>query len=317
MFQDWLLSQGISFEENVPLSKKSWIKTGGTCTCWVVPESAHQLKEVCGYLFSNNIHFDIVGQTSNIFFHSSYSPKVVVSTVKVNHYDISNGIITCDCGVNVARLSRECVEVGYKGFYGLVGLPGTVAASVYGNAGCFDCSIVSMLVDVEVLTPEGQVKTFSKDQLGFSKRSSAFKRDEIQGVILSVRLKIESSTNVEDEKTKAESVVQQRKRRQEGSMMNLGSVYSKKVPKKNLRNICASGIATAMAKLKLTKSRNKLYKKLLLSWYGYQDLMPYISDKTINTFVWKDEKAENMFERYKRFMTEIHKVCVLEIEERE
>ena len=312
---EFLNNHGVFFEENVQLSKKTWIKTGGTCDCWIVPDSVHQLEDVCKYLYSNNIAFDIVGQTSNIFFHSTYNPKTVVSTVKVNNYEINDGIITCDCGVNVAKFSRECLEAGYSGFYGLVGLPGTVAASVYGNAGCFDCSIVSMLTCVDVLLPDGIVHTFGKEELGYTHRSSAFKRKEIQGIILSVKLKVEKAKDLAAEKRKSEKTVVYRKTKQEKPNWCLGSVYSALSARKNFKNTIARLLSIMAGKLHVSPAR-KVLKRVLLSLYGYRDLNPYVSDKNVNTFIWRDEKAEQKFERYKEFMGKAYENLMIEVEEK-
>lgn len=312
----YLNKNSVSFDRNVPLSSKTWIKTGGTCACWIIPESLDQLVEVCKYLYAQNAVFELVGQTSNLFFHSTCNPEVVVSTVRVDDYSISDEIITCDCGVSVIKLAKDCMERGFAGFAGLIGLPGTVASSIYGNAGCFDCSIAALLLSVDVLLPDGSIRTFKQEELQFSPRNSAFKNGKINGVILSAKLRAEVAQDIQEEKRKAEKNAQYRKNHQEGYALNLGSIYSKRVKRKNVKNIAASAICTILAKLHLVKERNKLYKNLLLSWYGFQDLKPYVSDKTINTFVWKDNKAEDMFERYKQFMQKIHSSLVIEIEEK-
>ncbi len=314
-FSQFLQEHGFSFERDVPLSQKSWIKTGGRCTFWVTPLSVLQLKEVCNYLYINNIDFIVVGQTSNIFFHSAYNPEVVVSTVKVNQYDISDGVITCDCGVSVAKLSRECLEKGYKGFCGLVGLPGTVAASVYGNAGCFDCSISSMLINIDVLALDGQIKTYSKEDLRFRHRSSAFKRKEIKGLILTVRLKAEMAEDIETEKKKAEESTNYRKTKQEKPNWCLGSVYSSLSTRNNTKNKIARFITTIAEKLHLSSAR-KTMKRSLLFLYGYRDLNPYVSDRNVNTFIWRDEHAEQKFERYKEFMGKAYNNLMIEVEEK-
>ena len=215
LFQ-YLTERVIPFEQDVSLSEKTWIKTGGVCTCWIAPDSAQQLKEVCSYLYQNGMAFDLVGQTSNIFFHSTYNPEIVVSTVKVNQYDIKDDIITCDCGVNVVKLAKDCLSKGYAGFSGLVGLPGTVASAIVNNAGCFDCSLSSMLVSADVLLPDGTIQTFLKEDFRYSHRSSVFKRGEQEGIILSVRLKAEKAENIEEEHKKAETSANYRKHRQEG-----------------------------------------------------------------------------------------------------
>ncbi len=311
----FLLDRKIAFEERVSLKKKTWIKTGGDCACWINPYTVEELTEVGRYLYSNKIPFEVVGHTSNIFFHSTYLPQVVVSTVKVCNYEIDGDVITCDCGVPVVKLAKECLSSGYAGFYGLVGLPGTVAASVYGNAGCFDCSISSMLVSVEVLLPDGTVRTFSKEECGFGRRSSVFKRKEVEGIILSVKLKAERAEDIEKEREKSEKTVEYRRTKQEKPSWCLGSVYGSMVMKRNVRNILALAVSTVAATLHISTKR-KAMKRALLALYGFRDLNPYVSDCNVNTFIWRDEKAEETFGRYKTFMAKVYDKLAIEIEER-
>ena len=313
--KDFLSSRNISFEENISLASKSWIKFGGIASLWISPKSVSELEEVCRYLYGNNIAYDLVGQTSNIFFHSTYNPQVVVSTVRVNRYQVEGNTLTCDCGCNVMKLSKEMLAEGYAGFYGLVGLPGTVASAAVNNAGCFCCSISEMLISAEVLTPSGTIKTFAKEAFGYEKRSSKFKRGEVKGVVLSVKLKLEKAENIDEEYKKSEETKIYRKTRQEGPAKNLGSVYAHKVMRRNLKNMMAS-LIVKIAGIMGVSSPAKLKKSTLLWLYGYRELDKYISDKTINTFVWKDEKSGTAFKRYKEFMSRVHKSLELEIEEK-
>ncbi len=311
----YLEKQRIPYEQDVLLSRKTWVKTGGVCACWVSPQTVAQLEDVCRYLYAKKIPFEIVGHTSNLFFHSTSHPQVVVSTIKVNQYEIADNTIICDCGAPVVKLAKECLALGYAGFYGLVGLPGTVAASVYGNAGCFDCSISSMLVSVEVLLPDGTVRTFSKEECGFGRRSSAFKRKEIEGIILSVKLKIEHAEDIVKEYEKSEKTVEYRRTKQEKPSWCLGSVYGSMVMKRNVRNILARAVSTAAATLHISTKR-KAMKRALLALYGFRGLNPYVSDFNVNTFIWRDEKAEELFGSYKAFMAKVYDKLAIEIEER-
>lgn len=313
---DFLQESGVAFEQNVFLSKKSWIRTGGICAFWIIPTNVRQLIELSRYLQANSIKFDIVGQTSNIFFHSTYNPQVVVSTVKINNYIIKDDVLTCDCGVNVMKLAKDCLSKGYAGFYGLVGLPGTVASAAVNNAGCFGCSISQMLISADVLLPDGTVKSFTRDDFGYEKRSSKFKRGEVKGVVLSLKLKTQFAKNRDEEYRKSEETRLYRKNRQEGPAHNLGSVFSRMKRKRNFRNIVAKGVSS-FARLKGVNSQRLAEKRLLLWLYGYSDLNNYISDRQINTFVWHDEKAEQKFVRYKEFMTKVFDKLTIEIEERE
>ena len=311
----FLLNSNVSFIENISLSKKTWIKTGGMCACWIAPASVEQLKEVCRYLYTNGMKFDLVGQTSNIFFHSTYNPQVVVSTVKVNKYEISGDTILCECGVSVMKMAQDCLAKGYAGFYGLVDLPGTVASAAVNNAGCFKCSISSMLLSADILLPDGTTETITKEGFQYTHRSSSFKRGEKKGIILSVKLKVEKADNIWEEYRKSEDAKLYRKNKQEGPNRNLGSVFSKLEYRYNAKNRLVAIVSNMMSKLGADKKR--IYKNMLLWLYGYTDLNRYISDKQINTFVWRDAEAEEKFVRYKEFMSKVFEDLTIEIEERQ
>jgi len=313
---DFLKEADIAYEQAVPLSKKTWIKTGGICSCWIMPANVKQLVGVCRYLQSNSIKFDIVGQTSNLFFHSTYSPEVVVSTTRINGYEIKGDMIICDCGCSVIKLAKDCLAQGYAGFYGLVGLPGTVAAAAVNNAGCFRCSISSLLVSADVLNPDGSVETITKEDFHYTRRSSAFKRGERKGIVLSLKLKAEKAADINEEVRKSEATKAYRKNRQEGPKLNLGSVFSTLKSKRNVKNIVAFLFAKVAGVSRLGYEM-RVYKQLLLNLYGYTDLNNYISDKQLNTFVWRDGESEKMFVRYKEFMGRAFSHLTIEIEEKQ
>ena len=313
--KEFLSENNISYDENVSLASKSWIKFGGIASLWISPKTVSELEEVCRYLYGNNIAYDLVGQTSNIFFHSTYNPQVVVSTVKVNGYSIDGNILTCDCGCNVMKLAKEMLTEGYAGFYGLVGLPGTVASAVVNNAGCFDCSISEMLISAEVLMPDGTITTFKKEDFGYEKRSSKFKRGEVKGIVLSVKLKLQKAVNIDEEYKKSEETKIYRKTQQEGPAKNLGSVFAVRIMRRNLRNNIVKAAMRVLPTL-LRKEPRYIQKKAILLLYGYCELDSYCSDRQINTFIWKDENAEAAFEKYKEMMNKVYKDLQIEIEEK-
>jgi len=315
MTLDFLTERNIPFEENISLTSKSWIKVGGTVALWISPTSAGQLEEICRYLFTHGVVFDLVGQTSNIFFHSTYNPEVVVSTVKVNGYKVEGDILTCDCGCNVMKLSKDMLAEGYAGFYGLVGLPGTVASAIVNNASCFGCSLSSMLISADVLLPDGSIETWRAEDFRYSHRSSVLNRKEKTGVVLTVRLKVTQAENIEDEKKKADSAMNYRRTKQENKGRNLGSVFASRKMKKNLRNIVTVMVQNIVGSMRFIPKR-RAQKNMLLSLYGYKELAPYVSDRNVNTFIWRDEGSEQMFAKYKEFIGKVFDDAVLEIEEK-
>lgn len=64
----------------------------------------------------------------------------------------------------------------------------------------------------------------------------------------------------------------------------------------------------------MVKSTLRFRKRCLLALYGYYDLDSYISDKNLNCFIWRDEKADEKFLRYKKFINKISTSNKLEVE---
>lgn len=311
----YLIENNIPYETDVTLTKKSWVREGGLCGCWIEPSGKEQLTELCKYLYKEGVAFDIVGQTSNIFFHSTYHPEVVISTIKIKDHVIVNDILTVDCGVSVVKLAKDLLEQGYAGFSGLTGLPGTVASAIVNNAGCFGCSLTSMLISADILLPNGSIETWQIDDFGYSHRSSVLKRKEKSGVVLNVRLKLKKADNPVEEKKKAESAMNYRRTKQENKGRNLGSVFASRKMKRNFKNIVTVIVQNLVGSMRLMPKR-RAQKKMLLWLYGFKDLAPYVSDRNVNTFVWRDERAEQMFSKYKEFIGKVFDDAVLEIEER-
>ncbi|MDO5420579.1 MAG: FAD-binding protein [Bacteroides sp.] len=315
MIIDFLNSHSIFYGVNVSLKTKTWIKTGGVAALWIMPRSLQQLIDITLFLYKNRLSFEIVGNMSNLYFYDSYHPEIVISTLKLCNYRETATSIECECGTNVAKLSRYCVENGVSGFYGLVNLPGTVAAAVYNNAGCYNCSVADRLETVKFLSFDegGKIISLNKEQLKFTHRSSALKKKELHGIILSVQLKKEKAIQ-ETERKKAEIVAQRRKQTQEAPQKNLGSIYSNLKYKKNIRNILARTVKIISRYLHIGNNGILPYKKIQLFFYGFQYLDQYISDKNINTFIWKDNNATEMFTHYQTFMNKIYDSPTLEIE---
>ena len=314
MLIQFLEKNDILFERNVSLKKKTWIKTGGIASLWINPTSIEKLEYLLSFLYSNSIKFEIVGHTSNIYYINSYNPEVVISTSKLSHFEVKDDFIECDCGCPVSKVSKYAVNNGFEGFFGMVNLPGTIAAAVCNNSSCFSCDIASLLHSFSFFDFSiGKIVELSADDMLYSFRSSALKRQEINGVILVCKLEIKRGDR-EIEKVKAEEVTHLRQTTQEPPAYTLGSVFAGLQFKSNTKSKIVK-YGGYLFKNKWIK-RKCVEKRLMLLLYGYCDLNKYISDKNINTFKWLPSDNEHI-EKFKRYKEFINKVCInpkLEIE---
>ncbi|KAA5408701.1 FAD-binding protein [Bacteroides cellulosilyticus] len=308
-----LSNHKIFFQEGVSLAEKTWIRRGGIVKYWIVPTSVEKLVVLVKYLYVNKLFFELVGHTSNIYFLNNYNPDIVISTRKINCFFDNDDVLICDCGVSMKILSKYCIEHGYRGFEGLIDLPGTVAAAVYNNSGCFKCSVSDLLIKVDFLDKNGDLIELNSRQMKFTHRSSCFKTKEMEGVILRVYLKKIKSDSVKLARIAADNR-QYRKMYQESPKQNLGSTFAT-IPFKKNPLLFVSVLTKICVVFKVDKKRKwVLIKYILLFIYGKLELSRYISDYSLNRFVWIDEQADEKFWLYKLFIERISNSPQLEIE---
>lgn len=304
-------------KHNIPVYSICWLNhaKSGIIGTFYEPESKEELTELCRSLYKEGKLFDLIGHTSNIYFLPNYSVDIMVSTRKVKQIVYSKDYIIADCGANVKALAHAMVNEGVKGFEGLIDLPGTIAASVYGNASCFGCSINSMLVSVEFLKDNGEIVTLKSEELKLKKRSSALKRGELKGIILSVKLRKEYGDS-KDIIALAERNHKRRLETQPGPKDNLGSIYavSNIFSRKSwiIRKF-ASVLCLFLRLIQKDKaSVNRTHKKIILRLYGAKELQPYVYGW--NRYIWKDEKSHDLFWKFHKIHQKLFTESKFEIE---
>lgn len=244
-----------------------------------------------------------------------YNCELMVSTRKLNKFEIRQNEIECECGTSVRQLALAAIEEGVKGFEGLVDLPGTVAASLYGNAGCYRCSISSLLKQAVILTSEGGIENVGPDWFEFSERSSVLKRGEKRAIILSVTL---CRVNGEKEELKAiaEHNHTTRKATQPEAQNSLGSIFAHS-GKATFLNRCIAvatklyAIALNFYGVKIEKIEAKR-KHLTFVLLGATDIEPYV--RQWNWYQWRDEKSHALFWKFVRLHRRMFTNSEFEIE---
>jgi UDP-N-acetylenolpyruvoylglucosamine reductase len=318
IIEAYLVNEGISFEKDVDLRKKTWIHRGGKADLFIVPGNTTELEGVVSYLYKNCIEFLVVGATSNLYILNTSNIPVVISTIKCNKYQMNGDVLECDCGVLVSRLSRNMISKGIQGFEYLTKLPGTIGAAIYNNSSvkCESNSITELLIDLDILTPAG-IKRLRKEDLHLTFRSSDLKKHLLQGVILRARFKAEHGKKAELEAIMTKNE-QERDLLLEGPAQNLGCTVHRmfcngEMPAKY--RIPYKVYSKALDLFVKNKLKQKKYlKSFLLTISRYRHLSPYISDRQLITFIWKDEKADEYFEEYLTFMRKVCKTDQIEIE---
>lgn len=305
-------------EADVPLKQRTWIHRGGIARWWLTPRSYDELLQIGQFLMREKLEYDIIGHTSNIYFKNTYNPIFVIDTKYVKTIEYREKEIICDAGVPIAQLARQNISYGIQGYEGLLDLPGTVAAGVVNNSGCFGCEMSKIVKKIELLTEDNRIIELQNSDLHFIHRNSALKLGVVKGIILRVYLDASTKGDSQELKTIGQKNHSVRIEYQEKPAHNLGSMFSSFDLKKDFRYFMIRSILKCLAIANVALSKRMIIQKhLFLTLYNKKHLLPYISNKNLNTYLFLDAKADRYFKDYVNFVETICKDAKLEIEVRE
>lgn len=302
-------------EQDIALSKRTWIHRGGVAKWWFRPTNYKDLLRIGIFLYKEQCQFDIIGHTSNIYFTNSYNPDIILDTKLVKGIKFENNEIICDAGTPISQIAKKCVQLGICGYEGLIDLPGTVGAATVNNSGCFGCEISNLVKEIEILTPNG-LRRLTNAELNYTHRNSILKSGGFKGIVLRVWLnafkyphKINTLLSI------AAKNHEIRVRTQEKPNHNLGSTFTFTTLKQNYQHFIVRIITRFLNICKTSPSIIlKVQKYTYLFLQNKLHLARYISNKNLNTYLFIDEHADRQFPHYVEFIETIYKDAKLEIE---
>lgn len=298
-------AQGVSW---VKSNKEALESSASAISNLYYPESVYELTDLLRKLTVGGEVYEMIGHSSNTLFLPSYHIEHLICTREVSSWHETDSEIICDCGVNVANLSKEMIKAGYMGFEGLSDLPGTIAGAVYGNSGCRHCSVNELVTDIELFTADG-IRHVSTEDLRLSYRSSALKRQELKGVILRVRLRKNYGDACKLMEIASKNH-EHRKMYQPSGANNLGTTFNGghcPTIKGRLLRLFEKCIQV------ITINRDSRHSyPLVLKCIGKSSFAPYVY--RWNRYMFLDERAHVLFPEYVRFVLSLYKDARLEIE---
>lgn len=294
----WLKSNRIALERNQNAIKHL-----------LYPENTEEFSKLILNLYREKKSFDLIGWSSNTLFMPTYQIDYLVCTKLINQWHETDNEIICDCGVPVSKLARTCVEKGYKGYYGLIELPGTIAAAVYGNCGCYDCTVMELVRYVELLTPNGNIVHITPHDMNPQVRSTALKSGKLRGTIINVALKKDLG-NREEEIEKSKQVQRIRHATQPNGVNNLGSTFvlGKTLSSHGHKYYSIKGI---IQKCLHINNRSFLQAMTLALMGGYR-FTPYLFD--LGRWMFRDNKSYDLLFEYEKFIKKMFPDAHFEIE---
>ncbi len=156
-----------------PLAAHTSYKIGGPADIYAIPKDVPDLQMLLHWLHEHSVPVFLIGDGTNLLVSDKGIRGAVVQLgVGFNRVHVKDTDVSAGAAVKIRRLLRETIGRGLAGLEGMAGVPGTVGGAVYMNAGTRHGYIADVLTSVTAVDREGNLLSFTKDDLGLEYRHS-------------------------------------------------------------------------------------------------------------------------------------------------
>ena len=209
-----------------PLSKHTSFHIGGPASVMAFPKSDDQLSEILKQSALLDCKTVILGAGTNVLApDEGIDGLVIVLKDGLDAMELLEGArIRVAAGVTMTRLAVFAANNGLSGLEFAHGIPGTVGGGVYMNAGAYGGEICQVCQSVDVMDNEGNIKTYTCEDMHFSYRHSRLEEDG--GIVLRA---VFSLTEKPQEQIKAlmQDLMGRRKASQPLDLPSAGSAFKR------------------------------------------------------------------------------------------
>ena len=205
----------------VPLSRYTRFGIGGPADIYAETGDVEAFIAAMAIARESGLAFVVIGGGTNLIVSDAGFRGVVLRFVADRLMAAGNRVVS-DAGAVLQDLVDFSIDRGLKGLETLAGIPGSVGAAVYGNAGAYGHSISERVHKVRFLDG-GQVRVFDREECEFQYRESIFK-DHKEWIILSTELILDPSDAAALQKT-AGDILKVRNEKFPPTMKCAGSIF--------------------------------------------------------------------------------------------
>lgn len=179
-------------KENVALKDKNTFHVAATTRWYGEFSSADDLKAFYDDPRFRALPKFILGGGSNLLITQDFDGlmlKSVDTSVSVDDENDAYTFVKIGAGADWTATVASLVDKGFNGIENLMSVPGTVGGAAVQNIGAYGLEIAERISEVECFDPAaGDVRVLSADDCDYGYRTSIFKTEKTDWVVLSVTL---------------------------------------------------------------------------------------------------------------------------------
>jgi UDP-N-acetylmuramate dehydrogenase len=178
------LKQFGKVKQNEPLFKHVTFKIGGPADFFITVDNIEKLSTLLSFLDGEGIARFVLGGGSNVLFSDEGFEGVVIK-IQNSEFRILNNTVEASAGARMKEVSQATVDAELAGFTWAIGVPGTIAGALRGNAAYNGEAMEDVISKVEVYR-DGEVIELTNKECQFAYKETVFKQN--QDIILRVWL---------------------------------------------------------------------------------------------------------------------------------
>jgi UDP-N-acetylmuramate dehydrogenase len=175
----------VSVSERMLLSDRTRFGIGGPADVYVEAASEPAFSAASQIARSSGANYSVIGAGTNLIV-SDEGFNGIVLRFTANQISSTGAIVRAEVGAELQTLVDYSIHHGLRGLETMTGIPGSVGAAVYGNAGAYGHSIDERVERVRFLDGDA-IRSFTAAECQFRYRESVFKEHKdwiILGVVL-------------------------------------------------------------------------------------------------------------------------------------
>lgn len=162
------LPAGAKLSREEPLAPKTTMRVGGAARVYAEPAGVEELQTLVAAAKRDKVAWFVLGRGSNLIVPDEGVDGLVLSLTQPfwsSFEERSEGRIWVGAGLRLKNLCGLAAKHGFGGLEFLEGIPGSVGGALRMNAGAMGQWLYDWVDEVRLLSPEGEVVTFVREQL--------------------------------------------------------------------------------------------------------------------------------------------------------
>jgi len=212
---------------DVPLSSHTRFGIGGPADLFAETRDPARFIDAWRIAHASGLDTVVIGDGTNLIV-SDAGFRGVVLKLSNDRIQCKGQTVCVESGASLQALVDFTVDAGLKGLETMTGIPGSVGAAVYGNAGAYGHSIAERVSAVRFFDGSSffdgsRIRRFDNAQCGFHYRESVFKQHK-EWIIFSTELAMERGDPAALRET-ADKILAIRNKKYPPAMKCAGSIF--------------------------------------------------------------------------------------------